>query len=231
MTAQETKRILLTGCTRGLGRAMLAGFAARGHEVCGAARNAAGVAELTAAYGPPHCFEVVDVRDDARVAAWARSVGAAERPFDLVINNAAIIHRTAPLWELPAEEFDDVLRTNVSGVANVIRWFVPPMVARRRGVIVNFSSGWGRSTSADVAPYCASKFAIEGLTQALAQELPDGMAAVALNPGIINTDMLRVAFGPEAGGYPSPEAWARRAVPFLDGLTARHNGQSLDVPG
>jgi len=66
----------------------------------------------------------------------------------------------------------------VKGTANVIRYFVPDMVRRKSGVIVNFSSGWGRSTDAEVAPYCASKWAIEGLTQALSQELPSGMAAV-----------------------------------------------------
>ena len=61
---------------------------------------------------------------------------------------------------------------NVKGVANVIRAFVPAMVAKKRGVIVNLSSGWGRSTAAEVAPYCATKYAIEGLTLSLAQELP-----------------------------------------------------------
>ena len=83
------------------------------------------------------------------------------------------------------------------------------------GVIVNFSSGWGRSTDAEVAPYCATKWAIEGLTQAFAQELPSGMAAVALNPGIINTDMLQSCFGGSASGYPSPGGMGqkRRALP------------------
>ena len=75
------------------------------------------------------------------------------------------------------------------------------VVARRRGVIVNFSSGWGRSTAPEVAPYCATKWAIEGLTQALAEELPAGMAAVPLNPGIINTEMLQSCFGAGAAGY------------------------------
>lgn len=68
-------------------------------------------------------------------------------------------------------------------------------------IIVNISSGWGRSTSPEVAPYCASKWAIEGLTQALAQELPSGMVTVALNPGIIHTDMLNICFGEEAKYY------------------------------
>ena len=120
---------------------------------------------------------------------------------------------------------------NIKGVANVIRAFVPAMVEAKRGVIVNLSSGWGRSTSPEVAPYCASKWAIEGLTKALAQELPAGMAAVPLNPGVINTEMLKTCFGESAASYPKAEEWARRAAPFILQLGAKDNGQSLSVPG
>jgi NAD(P)-dependent dehydrogenase (short-subunit alcohol dehydrogenase family) len=81
-----------------------------------------------------------------------------------------------------------------------------------------------------VAPYCATKWAIEGLTQALAAELPDGMAAVPLNPGIIHTDMLASCFGEMASSYPTPEAWARTAVPFLLRLGPRDNGRPLTAP-
>ena len=131
---------------------------------------------------------------------------------------------------MPADDFDHLIDINVKGVANVLRDFLPAMVSRGAGVVVNFSSGWGRSTSAEVAPYCASKWAIEGLTLALAQELPPGMAAVPLNPGIIDTDMLRSAFGAGAGNYPLPEKWAERAVPFLLGLGPKDNGKQLSVP-
>src|SRR5262249_42930542 len=126
-------------------------------------------------------------------------------------------------------EFDQVIDVNIKGVANVIRHFAPALVERGRGVLVNFSSGWGRSTDAEVAPYCATKWATEGLTQALAQELPAGVAAIALNPGIIDTDMLQSCFGRSASAYPSAEQWARKAVPFLLELGPRHNGQSLTV--
>jgi NAD(P)-dependent dehydrogenase (short-subunit alcohol dehydrogenase family) len=105
------------------------------------------------------------------------------------------------------------------------------MVERSTGVIVNLSSGWGRSASADVAPYCASKWAIEGLTRALADDLPSGMAAVPLNPGVINTEMLQSCFGSAADSYPSPGEWAERAVPFILGITADDNGHPLTVPG
>ena len=119
---------------------------------------------------------------------------------------------------------------NIKGVANVIRHFVPAMIKQGRGVIVNFSSGWGRSTDAEVAPYCATKWAIEGLTQSLAQELPPGMAAVPLNPGIINTDMLQSCFAGGANSYPTAEEWAKTAVPFLLKINSADNGRQLTVP-
>jgi NAD(P)-dependent dehydrogenase (short-subunit alcohol dehydrogenase family) len=106
------------------------------------------------------------------------------------------------------------------------------MVKVKKGVIVNFSSGWGRSTSPEVSGYCASKYAVEGLTASLAQELPAGMAAVALNPGIINTEMLQDCFGKEsASHYPDAARWAKSAVPFLLQLSPKDNGQPLTVPG
>lgn len=225
------RNILITGVSRGLGLAMAAGFIDAGHVVWGCARDQAAVAELRRRWPAPHRFDVVDVSRDGDVARWAAD--AAQQGFvpELLINNAALVNRNARLWEVPAEEFDRVLTVNISGVANVLRHFLPSMLPKRRGVIVNFSSGWGRSVSPDVAPYCATKWAMEGLTRALAEELPDGMAAVPLNPGVIDTDMLRSCFGAEAAGYPSPEEWARRAVPFLLQLGAKDNGQPLTVPG
>jgi NAD(P)-dependent dehydrogenase (short-subunit alcohol dehydrogenase family) len=147
----------------------------------------------------------------------------------LLLNNAALINRNARLWEVPPEDFSQVIDVNIKGVYLVLRHFVPAMVRRGHGVIVNFSSGWGRGTSPEVAPYCATKWAIEGLTRALAEELPAGLAAVPLNPGIIDTAMLRSCFGADAASYPSPERWARSAAPFLLSLGPHHNGQPLEI--
>ncbi|MEO0410037.1 MAG: SDR family oxidoreductase, partial [Cyanobacteria bacterium P01_A01_bin.135] len=88
----------------------------------------------------------------------------------------------------------------------------------------------GRSTSPEVAPYCASKWGIEGLTRSLAQELPSGLAAVALNPGIIHTDILEQCFGAASSSYDTVADWRLRAVPYLLSLGPRHNGQALSVP-
>jgi NAD(P)-dependent dehydrogenase (short-subunit alcohol dehydrogenase family) len=225
------KTIVLTGVTRGLGRAMLEEFARLGHRVAGCGRSSGPIMELQQRYPKEHDFEVVDVADDAAVKTWAQRVLRSHGVPDLLLNNAAVINRNAPLWKVPAKEFSDVIDINIKGVTNVIRHFVPAMVERKSGVIVNFSSGWGRSTDAEVAPYCATKWATEGLTQALAQELPSGMAAVPLNPGVIDTDMLRSCFGGSASAYPSPEKWAKRAVPFLLNLGAKDNSRQLTAPG
>ncbi|MBI4658187.1 MAG: SDR family oxidoreductase [Verrucomicrobia bacterium] len=225
------KVIVITGVTRGLGRAMALEFIRRGHHVAGCGRTRKDIEKLRAAFPSPHSFAVLDVSSDREVKSWSEHVLSAHGPPDLILNNAALINRNAQLWDIDAEEFAAVIDVNIKGVTNVIRHLIPPMIKRNNGVIVNFSSGWGRCASAEVAPYCATKWAIEGLTQALAQELPAGMAAVPLNPGIINTEMLQSCFGYSAASYPTPEEWAKSAVPFLLSLNHRHNGQPLTVPG
>jgi len=221
--------IALTGATRGLGRALVDEFAAAGHTVFGCGRNAANVAELTREYAGPHAFRVVDITRESDVEAWAGEVLAAATP-DLVINNAALINANAPLWRVPADEFERVITTNLIGTASVIRHFVPALIARGEGIVVNLSSGWGRSTAPEVAPYCATKWGVEGLTQALAQELPSGVAAVALSPGVVRTEMLDSCMGAAAAAYEDPSTWATRAAPFLLQLTAANNGEALTVP-
>lgn len=224
------KLILITGVTRGLGRAMVEEFIAGGHTVVGCGRSAGEIKKLRQIHGKPHDFYPVDVSDDEAVKSWASVVLTSHGAPDLIVNNAGLINRNASLWEVEAREFNEVVDVNLKGPANVIRHFVPAMVRRKSGVIVNFSSGWGRSADAEVAPYCATKWAIEGLTQSFSQELPTGMAAVSLNPGIINTEMLRSTFGGSASGYPSPEEWAKIAVPFILKFGPTENGKQLTVP-
>jgi NAD(P)-dependent dehydrogenase (short-subunit alcohol dehydrogenase family) len=224
-----SKIIVLTGATRGLGRSLVPHLIEAGHTVIGCGRSKEAIAELAKLFPAPHAFHALDVRIDAAVAAWARATVQHHGPPDLLINNAALMNNPAPLWEVPAAEFNDLLAVNIAGVANVIRAFVPAMVARKSGVIVNLSSGWGRSTSPEVAPYCATKYAIEGLTLSLSQELPKGMAAVPLNPGVIDTDMLRQCWSNGASSFPKADAWAKRAAPLLLNLSAKDNGKSLSV--
>ena len=225
------KHIVITGVSQGLGRAMVTAFIAAGHTLSGCARSPGAIAELTSQYPSPHQFATLDIRDDVAVKAWAEAVMAANGLPDLVINNAGLVNRPAPLWTISAAECDAVIAVNLSGTFNVLRHFAPPMVERQSGIFVNFSSGWGRSTSPGVAPYCATKWGVEGLTQSFAQDLPPGMAAVALNPGIIHTAMLETCYGDDAAAYTPIAAWVKAAVPYILSLRPSDNGRALTVPG
>src|ERR1700690_1881632 len=149
--SDNMKTILITGVTRGLGRAMTGEFIRLGHTVLGCGRSEKEIAQLQKQFPPPNNFAAVDVASDGQVAAWAKCTGAAHGAPDLRLNNAAIINRNAPLWQIGAAEFSQVIDVNIKGVVNVIRHFVPAMVARGAGIIVNLRSGWGRSTGAEVA--------------------------------------------------------------------------------
>lgn len=224
-------KILITGVTKGLGRVLADTYMAEGHTVIGCGRDPEKILDLRFGCAGGHRFDIVDVSQANKVSVWYETVSASHGAPDLIINNAALMNEPAPLWETPPGEFKQLIDVNVTGVFNVIRYFVPDMVARGSGVIVNLSSGWGRSVSAGVAPYCASKYAIEGLTQALAAELPDPMAAIPLSPGVINTEMLQKCWAESAHEQPTPDEWVKQAAPYILQLSRKDNGESLSVPG
>ena len=225
----DLRKVLITGATRGIGWEMAVRFGELGHSVAACGRDPDALGRLATRLGEGHDVRSLDVRDAAQVDTWADALVARSWVPDLLINNAGVINRQAPLWELSSAEFKSLIEVNVGGVFNVIRAFLPAMIARRSGVVVNMSSGWGHSTAPRVAPYCASKFAIEGLTRALAQELPQGLAAVPLSPGIIHTEMLETAFGQRASDHWKPSEWVDVAVPHLLGLGPRDNGRSQRI--
>lgn len=224
------KLIVITGVSRGLGQALTEGFIQLENTVLGCVRSQTAIEKLQAKFSSPHNFTVVDVAEEEQVQTWAKRLLADYGTPDLLINNAAMINELAPFWQIPNQDFDRLIDVNIKGVANVLRHFLPAMIKQEKGVIVNLSSGWGRSTSPGVSSYCASKWAIEGLTRSLAQELPKGMAAIPLNPGIIHTDMLEVCYGEDAASYTTLKDWTQKAVPFLLKLSPADNGIPLTVP-
>lgn len=232
-TAEATKPkgiVVITGVTKGLGKALAQQFIQQGWVVVGCGRSAEAIEQLQNEYGSNHLFSAVDITNGSLVDEWAQMALQRLGTPNIVINNAALINDPAPLWKVSAEEFNRVIDTNVLGTFNVIHAFAPVMVARGKGLFVNISSGWGRSGSGSVAPYCTSKFAIEGLTQSLAEELPVGMAVVTLDPGAMNTDMLKQFAGDGAARYPTPEQVAKATVPYILSLTTKDNGKALSVP-
>lgn len=225
--------VLVTGVSRGLGRALAERLIAEGHMVLGCDRSAKEIDELRRTYGPPHHFEVVDLCNRDQVVAWAESLKKLNIAPDFIMNNAAITgSEPYQVWKISAECYQEVITTNIMSAVNSIHAFVPLMLRRMRGIIVNFSSGQGREVAPRIGPYAVSQWGIEALSRCLAAELPNKMACVSLHPGIIPTKTMgKTFFGRVADRYPTPEEWARAAVPFLLSLTPQDNGKAITIPG
>ncbi|MDP1580011.1 MAG: SDR family NAD(P)-dependent oxidoreductase, partial [Candidatus Didemnitutus sp.] len=133
--------IVITGVTKGLGRALADWYIAHGHTVAGCGRSAE-IMNLRFTHAAPHDFAVVDVTDANKVALWVEKLSVRHGAPDLLICNAAVMNRPAPLWEVPAAEFERLIDVNIKGVAMLIRHFAPAMIARGTGVIATLSSGW-----------------------------------------------------------------------------------------
>ena len=225
------RTIVITGVSRGLGQAMVHEFVRLGHMVCGCARTECEITNLRRTY-PAHDFEIVNVASNREVVSWANHVISKHGAPMFVLNNAAVINIKAPLWTVDEHEVSDEIDINIKGPINVIRHFVPAMIAARRGVIVNFTSRWGQSIEKYMTAYCATKWAMVATSRALAEELrKDRIAVVALNPGIVNTAMLQRYLGrsESSPAYPRPDEWARVSVPFILRLSLKDSGRVRKV--
>jgi NAD(P)-dependent dehydrogenase (short-subunit alcohol dehydrogenase family) len=185
---KEPKTFLITGVSSGLGAAFAAGALAVGHVVVGIVRNAANAADFVAAApGRAHALEL-DVTDfDAVPSAVARAEQFAG-PIDVLVNNAGYGHEGV----LEESSMDDLRRqfdANVFGAVAMIKAVLPGMRARRAGWIVNVTSMGGFITMPGLTYYCGSKFALEGISEALGKEVQSlGIRVTALAPGQFRTD-------------------------------------------
>lgn len=182
---------IVTGGSRGIGRAIVETLAAAGMEVAFTYReNAAAADEVAGACPEGKIFaSAVDVRDAAACQAFVEQVADRAGKIDVLVNNAGVI-RDNLLGMLAEEDVRDVLQTNVEGAFNMCRAVVPFMMSKRRGRIVNISSVSGEKGGRGQTNYAASKGAINGFTRSLACELaPRNIRVNAVAPGVIETDM------------------------------------------
>jgi len=221
------KLVCISGVSKGLGYALAKEFDRRGWSVAGCARSEGALINLGNDLQNNHFIQKADITQQSDVQTFANKVLSALGVPSLILNNAGKINKNARLHEVSSDEFLDVLQVNLCGVHNMIKAFLPSMLEAKKGTIINFSSYWGQSTAPKVAPYCASKWAIEGLTRALAQELPPGLSAVAFNPGVVNTDMLQSCFGDKAKEHEDPNTWAIHATDKLINLSETDNGTTV----
>jgi NAD(P)-dependent dehydrogenase (short-subunit alcohol dehydrogenase family) len=221
--------IFITGVTKGIGNALAKKFSDSGHKVSGFGRDKKKLEELSEITGGKNIFINCDIRSYKNVKDAADIIIEKTGIPEIIINNAGVINKNQNLWETDPDEFENVISTNINGSFHIIKYFTPLFIQRKKGIIVNMSSGWGRSAAPGVSAYCASKWAVEGLTKSLAMELPAGTAAVTLNPGVINTDMLKSCFGNSALLCQSPEEFALKAEKLILSITEKDNGKELSV--
>jgi NAD(P)-dependent dehydrogenase (short-subunit alcohol dehydrogenase family) len=180
VTDGDRARVLITGASRGLGRALAAELHSRDYDVVATARHVADLAELETDDKIP-----LDVTDPKSVEAAVAAAGELE----VLVNNAALTVQ-APVEAVPLDVFRSVLETNVLGPLRLMQAFLPSMRKRGRGTIVNISSGAVRSAPQLQGTYSASKAALELLSETLRKELqPFGVRVVVISAGGIRTEM------------------------------------------
>jgi NAD(P)-dependent dehydrogenase (short-subunit alcohol dehydrogenase family) len=186
--------VLITGSSSGIGFATALAFGRAGHKVAATMRTpkaAPNLADTAARENLAISVFAMDVDSDASVAAAIDRVVREAGPIDVLVNNAGI-ERTGSVEELPLSEFRAVMETNYFGALRCIQAVLPAMRQRRSGCIINLASVAGRFANSPFAPYTASKFALEALSEALAQEVkPFNIHVAIVEPGIIDTPMAR----------------------------------------
>jgi NAD(P)-dependent dehydrogenase (short-subunit alcohol dehydrogenase family) len=212
------KVAVVTGASRGIGRAVAEALVGAGAKVAGCARHAAeGIAAC-------------DVGRPADVERFAADVLRRLGPPDLLINNAGTVTRSR-LEETPVESWDAVLDANLKGTFLVTRAFLGAMRARRAGRIVNVASISGRQGTAGLSAYCAAKHGVVGLTRALAEEVrADGIAVNAVCPGSVDTEMLQAGM-PGARPDMSPQDVANVVLYLCAYAPPALTGSCVDVFG
>lgn len=226
------KIVVITGASKGLGLALTNQFVKNDWIVLGCANSQESIDSLNERFGKPHHFERINVAELNDMLQWSKSIRENHGIPDLIINNAGVINDRLAAWDITPEVFQHNIDVNLSGTFHVAKAFVPMLIEKGTACLINMSSGWGRSVSTGLAPYCASKYAVEGFTKTLALDLPQGISTYPLDPGGgINTDMLRSCLPDEHNEYPSPEEWAPIAYEFITkGIHQYSTGDSVTVP-
>ncbi|MDE2737048.1 MAG: SDR family NAD(P)-dependent oxidoreductase [Gemmatimonadota bacterium] len=206
----KDKVALVTGGGRGIGRAIAMGYAAEGAQVAIAARSTAQldeVAEAIAAQGGEVLAVPTDLRVSAEVERLVQQTVARFGRIDILVNNAGVNPRGLFL-DATDEEWEQAWQINVMGVVRCCRSVLPIMQRQGSGNIINVGSGMGQVGHADLSVYCASKAALHGLTQAIAEEVWDeGIIANVLIPGPVKTELSKPSWQQASSFRAASEPW------------------------
>lgn len=225
-----TKTVLITGCSSGFGKATALIFAREGWNVVATMRDTTKAGEL--ALHPRIFVTRLDVQDPDSIA---QGVGAGIGRFgviDVLVNNAGF-GLFGVFEATPADKLREQFEVNVFGAMEVTRALLPHFRSRRAGLVVNISSGAGVFTLPLLAPYCASKFALEGFSEALSHELaPLGIAVKIVEPGGVLDTNFGARSGAEAARTPAPADYdgvAQATARLYERLSAQATSTQDDV--
>ena len=234
---------LVTGASRGIGRAIALALGAAGATVIGTATGAAGVAsidEALKAAGAAGRGIVLDVADAAAGDAAIADIEAREGPVTILVNNAGITRDTL-LLRMKAEDWDAVINTNLGSVFRLSKAVLRGMMKARKGRIINIASVVGLVGNPGQANYCAAKAGIGGFTRSLAREVASrGITVNVVAPGFIDTDMTKSLTDAQREGLTGQIPLGRLGAPddiaaavcFLAGPGAAWiTGETLNVNG
>ncbi len=187
----EGQTAIVTGAAEGIGRAIAARLVKAGATVAVADYNESGALAAAEDLGGFAFGVGVDVSDNASVGRMVHSVLERTRRIDVLVNNAGIGGRAAPVWEQSDEDWDRVLRVNLTGVFYCCRAVIPHMRAQRYGRIVNIASIAGKEGNPNMCAYSASKSGVIAFTKSLAKEVAtEGICVNSISPAVIRTRIL-----------------------------------------
>jgi NAD(P)-dependent dehydrogenase (short-subunit alcohol dehydrogenase family) len=185
------KTWLITGASRGLGRALTEAVLATGDRVVAGARDPGRLDDLVAGHPGRALAVALDVTDRAQALAAVAAAGDAFGGLDVVVNNAGYANMSS-IEDFSEEDFRAQIETNLWGVVHVTRAALPVLREQRAGHIIQISSAGGRDTVPGLAPYITGKWAVEGFSGVLAKEVgPLGIKVTIVEPGGLRTDWAR----------------------------------------